>query len=375
MFGGYCPTPYRLTGTDQETGWSAAQFSRLCADTIAVARTAPFAVLTINRGGGGVYTLLGWKCRAPEISENLPTIANGTPIGGVTTVVDITFPKAPLREDGTRATLNITDVKLTRWSDPDEVHASHTPNVVTVTQIDDAAIKFTVTVYASWNESELGDYGASLDKRNCDTEAVPYSRIWYQELGSAFGSAYGEQESGLVHARKIAFARALSAASRHEEQLRLASTPHTAHPNFVKKWAQTCAVPVSEDETEYAVRTATASKFAARSGQDLVSLELALSELLGPRYVGITTYTDTDPPGTWPSSYDLGGGVWATTRAKIIVRVVEPATISDPEFSRLMNVQFVRLMDRIVPAWTWFDWAGDSSGFYLDVSRLDYTGL
>lgn len=368
VFGGFSGgMPFRLTG-NRASGWSAAQYLRLCQDTISARRALPFAVMTFTRTASVISDFV-WKSQAPDTEANEPAFS----FGGTT--ITITFPKAPTDEADDAQALNIRSVNATWHSNSSKPRCSVTaPNVVTVNP-GNTDVTLTVVVYANWNEPSLGDYGAYTDKANCDTEATPYAWLWYQEIGASLGSAFGGQMTGLVHSRKLAVARAFAGLSRHEEAARAASTPHTAHPNVATVWASALSVPVSSDDTDADTRTAIAARFAAKSGQDLVDLELAVSELLGNRYVGISTFTTNDD-SAWPSTYDIGGGVWASTRSKILVDVISPASVSDPEFDRLMNVQFVRLMDRLTPAWVWFNWTDTTSGgFFLDVSRLDYTGF
>lgn len=366
--GGFCPLPMRLND-DPIYGWSAAQYSRLCSDTLAASRSLPFAKLSIARTAGGACRIVAWHCRAPETVDNTPTVSG-------TNQITITFPVAPEDEAENKHPLKIYKIEAQALNGLPVYEAITAPNIVTVSPDATGVIFFTAYVYADWNVSTLASYGAALDKEDTRTEQTPYAWIWYQELGASLGSAFGKSSTGLVHAKKIAIARAIAAVSRHEEQIRNQSTPHTAAPKFVEKWAQACLVPAPASDPEHKTRTATAAKFASRSGQDLIALESALYDLLGSRYVGIRVFTDADPDGTWPDTWDLGAGVWASTRAKILVDVLGPANASDLEFNRLMGVQFVQLMDQLTPAWVWFDWTNsDSGGFYLDVSPLDFTGF
>lgn len=374
MFGWTAPCPLRLNGGAPEEGWTAQQFSRLAADLVAARRTLPFAILTVTRGTGGASpVLVKFSCMAPETEENTPTVT-GNHSGAIT----ITFPKAPTDFRDDPKTLNIVSLKVSRHeSEETQLAAITAPHIVTVDPDDALAFDFTISIYAEWDTPKLGDYGGALDKENSETELVPYAWIWYQELGATLGSAFGAQTSGLVHARKAALARHLSCASRADERMRAQSTPGTSHPEILKtKWADALAVPVTSQDPEYAIRTRCEARFSTKAGQDIIEIQRANEELLGSRFVGVTVFDVDDPDGTWPDSYDLGPGLWASTRGKILVDVLTPLDDSDQEFKHLMNVQFPRMMSRITPAWVWYDWTStDDGGFFLDVSPLDYTGL
>lgn len=370
MFGGLPALPLRLTG-NPETGWSANQHARFCADLIAARRTAPFARLTISRDASGVITLEDWICLAPHVDENKPTISGTNP-----TPITITFPKAPKDHQGNAHTLSIKSVHSSRWdsSDPAKSGVS-APHIATSDPSTASASKVTVTVYADWNEPHgIEDYGGDLEKEDCTTEVIPYAWIWYQELGASLGSAFGSQMSGRVHGRKLALARALAGLSRAEERKRLQSTPHTAQGGFQQEWADVMQIPFPQGLPESSLRNRTSTHFAAQSGQDVLEIEAACSDLLGSMFVDVTTFDVADPDGNWPSSYDLGPGVWASTRGKLIVNIDAPAAKFDPEFTNLVNVQLMQMLDVLTPSWVVYDWA-DPGGFYLGESLLDYDAL
>lgn len=50
-FGGFCPLPLRLGGSDLE-GWAPNQHARMSADITAVRRTSPFAIVGFTLAGG-----------------------------------------------------------------------------------------------------------------------------------------------------------------------------------------------------------------------------------------------------------------------------------------------------------------------------------
>ncbi len=54
-FGAFSPLPLRLGGTATE-GWAPEQHARLCADLVAVKRTAPLAKMRISQLAGSPFT-------------------------------------------------------------------------------------------------------------------------------------------------------------------------------------------------------------------------------------------------------------------------------------------------------------------------------
>jgi len=59
-----------------------------------------------------------------------------------------------------------------------------------------------------------------------------------------------------------------------------------------------------------------------------------------------------------------------------VIEVVRPAGLTDADYLYLVNVQLFRLLDDMLPSTATFNWAEDvTTGFLLDVSHLDYTGI
>lgn len=74
-FGGFCPFPLRLGG-DAETGWSAAEHARACADLAAVKRTLPLAKLTFSQTGAAA-TIIHFTAQWGSEVANRPTFTYG----------------------------------------------------------------------------------------------------------------------------------------------------------------------------------------------------------------------------------------------------------------------------------------------------------
>lgn len=370
VLGAHCPLPIRLGG-DELSGWTAAQHARVCADLAAASRTLPFAVLTISRGGtSGDSPVI---VRNNSRSLSVPVVAGNNPGDEVT----ITWDWAPLDLTGKETALKILAGHAYHHVSEFADVAITAPNQITVTLTGESnALTFSVKVFAQFGTlPSIDDYGGELDKRDAEREATPYSWLQYQELEQSMGSGYGTKRTGMVHARKLALSRALAACYRSEERLRANARPDTADA-MLEDWAKSVDVPIPFGEPRSKTRKFVSVMFAAESGQNIPALERACSHLLGPAFLGIRTFDVDDPPGVWPVSWDLGGGVWASTRCKFLVDVRAPLIVGDPAFRELVEVRLMRMLDRLAPSHSWFNWTIlEGGGFYLDVSPLDYTGL
>ena len=77
-----------------------------------------------------------------------------------------------------------------------------------------------------------------------------------------------------------------------------------------------------------------------------------------------------------PPAYDLGGGVWMSPRAHVVVEVLGPGTMALADYHDLLDTQLFQLLTRICPIYVTFDWAVNcEGGFVLDVDQLDYGAL
>ncbi|HEY3494754.1 MAG TPA: hypothetical protein VGK73_08720 [Polyangiaceae bacterium] len=368
MFGGFAPLPIRLGGTLQE-GWSASQMLRMAGDVAATGRTLPFAWVTVTRGTGGAAPVVTRaSCRAPT--------ATITVTGNHPDPVAIAFEAAPEDESEQPWTLSLKSARASRHNSTDPVLVALSgPQAVTVDSVGSGGLDFTVAVYGSWNQHRPEDFGGTPNKRDTRTEVTPYAWNWYRDVGATLGSSFGTQQSGLLHSRKVAIARALAGAERAEERVRCSSTPDTATITL-SDWATALQVPHSDAEPDWLVRQRCSVLYAAHNGGSLANLSDAVSDLLGSRFVSVVSVDIDDAPGVWPLAWDLGGGVWCESRRKILVDVRHPGDANDPNFSSLINLQLIKLLDRMTPATVYFDWTTtETSGFYLDISLLDFTGL
>jgi len=368
MFGGLAPLPLRLGGPPQD-GWSATQMLRMAVDVAAASRTLPFAWVTVTRATGGASpVVVRASCRAPKVAI--------TVTGDHPDPVVITFQAAPEDESEQRRTLSLKSARASRHNSTDPVLVALSgPQSVTVDSTGSDALDFTVAVHGAWNQHRPEDFGGTPNKQDTRTEVVPYAWNWYRDVGATLGSSFGTQQSGLLHARKVAMARALAGAERAEERVRCGSTPDTATITL-SDWATALQVPHADTEPDWLVRQRCSVLYAAHNGGGLANLAEAVSDLLGSRFVSVVSVDIDDAPGAWPVAWDLGSGVWCESRRKILIDVRHPGDANDPDFSSLINLQLIKLLDRITPATVYFDWTTtETSGFYLDISLLDFTGL
>src|SRR5690606_21242654 len=101
-----------------------------------------------------------------------------------------------------------------------------------------------------------------------------------------------------------------AAVLRADERARANTVPGTADV-LLDDWRQCLAVPAASDDPRWLIRRRCATKYAALAAGSIPELQAHLVELLGDRFVGPRTFSDSDPDEAWPDHYDLGGGVWA----------------------------------------------------------------
>lgn len=242
----------------------------------------------------------------------------------------------------------------------------------------------------AWSrDASIGDYGGAPDKRDSETEGrVTYALAVYRELQSQRGSAYSKSTSGtVVHVENLSLARTLSTVwFRAPEKLRANATPARADERL-DYWATVLGITWHESDPKWLVRQKCAAHYVATKGNTPEGVEQAVSELLGDAFVSIITYVGTDldnppTPTNWPgvdpgaSTYDLGGGTWLSRRCRLLVNVTQPGSMSDSAFLRLMNVDLMQLLDRLLPCWATFGWSrNDSYGFRVGISRIGIDGV
>jgi hypothetical protein len=241
----------------------------------------------------------------------------------------------------------------------------------------------------AWSRAAaIGDYGGALDKRASDTEgSAPYAWFVYCELRNLRGSAYSKQLGGtLVHCENLAAARVLAyRCFRAPEKFACNAQQPATSDEGLPYWVKVLAVPSSPTDQKWQLRQRCAAHFKASAELNLATIRTALQDLLGDVYVdaSFTEGTDLANPPTqtfWPGVNpgdpltDLGGGAWSSERSHLWVQVQQPPGMTLGEYTQLINVQGVQLLDRILPAYCTFT-LSEPGGFDLDIDPLDYTGL
>lgn len=251
----------------------------------------------------------------------------------------------------------------------------------------------TATIVPSGNpcwsrEAAIGDYGGDLAKRASSTEGdAPYAWYCYRELQAMRGSAYSQRVGGtLVHCENLATARLMAWWGwRMPEQLQANSLPASADDGL-EYWVEVLGVPSRPSDQKWQLRQRCAAHYKAILSSNLAAIQTAVGELLGDVYVdSFFTFgvaLSTPPPFTlWrggtpgPPSMSLGGGAWLSERSRLTVAVQIPPGMPLGEFGQLVNVQLFHLLHRMLPAYCTFGWTVGSTGFLLDISHLDLTGL
>jgi hypothetical protein len=240
----------------------------------------------------------------------------------------------------------------------------------------------------AWSRvAAIGDYDGAPDKEDVSTETVPYAWSWYRTYETLLGTAFTTERTGVIFARKLALARHEAAKTRTVERAICNSQPVTSD-ELLGTWAVALRVPFYPEDEKWQVRLRCAARFSAPNGPNFAQVDESLADLLGDIYVQtIRRYGSSlsSPPTQtfWsgnPGSpgMSLGGGEWLSERSRITVEVDYPADAELGAFLRTVNVAMFHHLDITLPAWctiAWTTWAPGSRGFYLDVSRLDLTGL
>ena len=391
VVGGLCAFPIRLGGTSR-SGWAAEQHARLCADVVAEGRTAPFARVLVTFVAGASATITSYAGMDGIGLAHAPSVV------WAGDVAIITWPESWEDELGRVHPTNIRTIATGASSGvAGAVVTAHNEIQCAVAIVSGGpaaeSADVTITVYGSPLETaSLADYGASKDKQNCRTEAIPYAEGWYRHFQSARGSAYSRERTGLVHAENLALARHFAWQTRLAEQYSTNQNPVTAGVSMPEWIAILSLDPTASDEQN---RAAAAAKQRLRLGNTPQVIDEIVSIQLGDRWVRNwrTPGTLTSPPDntygpaweTGPVSWDMGGGTWSSTRAKLTVEVQAPSDSDLGEFTIAVG-QLMRLLDDALPAYMTFNWATGLSdpddddpdavlGFRLDLDRMDYVGL
>jgi len=376
-FGAFAPFPFRLGGTSTE-GWTASQFSRACADLVSARRSVPFCVLTINTAGSGTierYTGQNGEdysqIPANQTGRVAPVLAKGG-TGNVylqwSTGLTPTFytdergrrytmcPRAAVATADSSSALFCT----TDTSDNTYIYIRDSAGTLT-----DARIN--VVVWADWGTVEeppsIYDYGGSTLKQDDVTEnPVPYAGMVYRDVIEQRGSAYSSKSTALTTVENIADARLFSYfAFRPPDQYRNAGSVTKSSGSSLQYWGKVYNIPQRPLEKEDSYRNRLSSFARLSKGATYTELTALCQSILGDAFIGLTLNgTDTlntwSPNTFWPmnpgsGAYNIGGGDWYSDRCQILIDVRQPATMSNVEFNRLVNVDLYDSVTRIIPTW------------------------
>jgi len=144
-------------------------------------------------------------------------------------------------------------------------------------------------------------------------------------------------------------------------------------------WEEACGLRIGLDDTERERRADVAAKFRGFGSNAEPDIRDACEALLGRAFVECRYVAAAEEYAYMPG-YNPGppGLEWASNRCKVFVHVQRTGETDDAWF-RLMG-KLARMLDALLPSWMDSDWFihdtdGTDDGFFLDISRLDYTGL
>ena len=389
-FGAFWPLPFRLGG-DAETGWTAAQFSRLAADLLAVGRVRKLGVLTYMQGTTAP-TLMAYRGVNGVGLAHAPVVS-ASPSAGINT---ITFPASYEDPRGVAQRVSVLSARASVYRS-----GTTTPRVVealadggrtvsieaTTTAGAPVNVTLTVSVFGTLGEDRLlEDYGGFPDKEDAAEEDVSYAWVWYMEYEGMLGSAFTTNRTGLVHAMKLAKARLRGAGiQRAIERFAHNCVPGTAS-DLLPVWAKICNVQEGPGTPSYETRIDCAARMMLVAGSSRAQLDAAVEAVLGSTLVAVHRNDSndlSDPPEStiWPGGSDTGDPNYSlcdyqfsSARAHVWVEVTWPQGLTTTQFHHLMDVRLFRLLDVALPAHATTGWAL-SSGFILGESLLGYDAL
>lgn len=390
-FGAFAPFPFRLGGSPEE-GLVSSQHARLVADMVALVRSMPLAVLTVNKVGSTV-TIESYHGQNGIGLAHAPTAA-GAGTGLFTLTWDRSFPtdryqiginEAPQYSWTVRTAFGSSQGTVNR-----QVTCEVTDGVVSVGNTETGTFedgRVTVEVWGDWLPlPQIGSYGGDPNKEDSVTEGVvPYAAVIYTDLQGMRGSAYTTEKRSLVHAENLALARLLGYFSyRLPEKVRANAVPSRSDERL-PYWVTVLGEASRPDDEKWLLRQRASVAYRAATGPLYDTVQATLQDLLGDNYV--TTHLadelplSTPPtPTCWPgidpgaSTYSIGGGAWYSRRSHLVVQVQLLPGQSTDDFLRLVNVDLFTTLDRLLPAWMTFSWTRGTS-FLLDISQLDFDGV
>lgn len=388
--------PLRLGG-DAQTGWTAAQHARFCADAVALQRVQPLATWVYEQTGSGIddAEVLSYVGRNGSGLAWAPAVVPDS-VG----IVDCSWSTSQWVDDHTGYALPVSIRAVTATAQQAGRYATAevtTPRTVRVRLRTHAGLlaqvtPITVTVWGTVGGSHsraIGDYAGDPNKEDSTTEGqAPYAEFLLREIASQRGTAYTKESGTLVDVENVALARFWSAIGpRLAEKYRANCIPARSDERL-PYWEQFLAVPKRLNERKWRTRQKLAAHYRLSEGASVYSIETELRALLGDAFVSMTWSQGADlanPPAQtfWPGvnpgdpTFSLGGGAWTSERNFLVVTVQWPPNMSLPDFQNMLDVDLFQMLDRLLPVWAGFGYSiqATASGFILNESLLGFTTI
>lgn len=356
--------PLRL-GAGNNTGVSAEQHARLCADLLAVHRTCPSVTLVVRVDAtAGATQVLLYESRLDRGVKKAPKVAIesgdlrvylNTAENDYAEVVDL----MPLLVSGVAFIGRYQDASGV-WHDA--VANFATADATLTFDVPAAVVSvFVIELYGADSIAALGSYGAHERKKDSKREgSETYAWQWYQYFTEALGSAYDTSPGTVVSWGNIAKARAYGTSQRISEMLAASATPDGADAKL-DMWSAVLGVPQAgrtraelradceelgrfPEAPTHAFLTAGISRILGREGT-LVSITSDKGTIAAPP-------TGTYGPGfeTGDPDYDMGEGVWSSPRGRLIITVQPRYGLTLASMLNKVNRPLAFFLDRVIRA-------------------------
>lgn len=387
-FGGLAPLPFRL-GASTDGGITAAEHARACADLCAVSRVSPVARLRVRVVAGpsssSVYVLSyeGANGSGLRFAPLVEWDGTGPVYVRIASYVNALGIKVDLASKVAARWI----ATVTRCDNGDRCALEFVADGYTVAWFITGGIGITTEYDIKiWGRRPvaIGDYGGHIEKRDSKTEgASTYAWQWYQYLKKADGSAYSQSDTSVRSWELRAEARVLGLSQRISEMLAASATPGGSDL-LLERWARQQQIQIA-GVARWVVRAQCELKFADRNPPTNEYIEAGLRSILGSVFNSIVTDLgtfDTPPAATYAPGYvhgsalyDLGPGVWSSSRAHITI-VVNRGTMTDAELADLMSREAAQWLDVTLPATKTWSWSASApGGFLLGTSKLGIDSL
>jgi hypothetical protein len=194
----------------------------------------------------------------------------------------------------------------------------------------------------------------------------PLSRKIYRGLNAQMGTAYDTSEESTVTAETSAEAR-LIAAAWHANERAANQLDFERVTDFVPRWEAILNLHPSHSDSMASRRARIAAKRTAVGTPTELAVATLCDAVLGAVFVGLEFTPLSRAAIEWP-----GNGypdTWYSTTAHVLVRVTQPAGVTDADFLGRCN-GMIDLLKDFLPDWCTADWAilnsDDEEGFILD---------